>query len=136
MQNVNQLFICLPHYKEELGKELYNSKIERLAQSLLPFYTEVSEMEFVSVGMGEYSMGGRMLSATGNDRNKRSVILTDDAGLALFCAERELPYCILLDEGSRKVNLPNGAFCIESIEDIEYEYLERILEPSLFLFVR
>ena len=44
MQNVNQLFICLPHYKEELGKELYNSKIERLEQRLLTFHTTVSEM--------------------------------------------------------------------------------------------
>lgn len=59
-----------------------------------------------------------------------AVVLTDSAELAFLCFGREIPCCVLLDEAARNESLPNGAFCMEQIEDIDWEYLDRIERRS------
>lgn len=56
------------------------------------------------------------------------LVLTDDCQTALYCAERSIPYLVVLHEKNAFDSFPSGAFCIEKIEDISMSYLEKIVQ--------
>lgn len=127
-REMNQLFLCLPHLQRELGEEAYRRCIKELLQEMSRGHIAVSQMELICCAGGEYSMQEQVLfsAASPEGAARSAVILTDDAGLASFCMAGGMPCCILLDAGSRSAALPNGAYCIEALPDIDAEYLERI----------
>lgn len=130
---MNQLLLYLPNLKRELGEETYRTQIGILTERLAGEDTAVSEIELVQSGQDGYNMEESILSIGRHDRERHAVLLTDDGGLAAFCSAGRIPYCILLDEGGRKAELPDGAFCIETLEDVEYTYFERIYRRAMGL---
>ena len=105
---LNRLFIYLPYLQQELGQDDYQGKLDYLQHTMAQFHILVSQMLSIS------EIGGA------------PVVLTDDPQLAFYCVSQQIPCCIVLDSGSRDASLPSGVYCVESLEDIDGEYLERI----------
>lgn len=57
---------------------------------------------------------------------KEEVMIIDDAALAWEYEEKKLPYVFLLTKENRQEPLPTGCYCIESREEIDEEYLDRV----------
>lgn len=58
--------------------------------------------------------------------NEEYVILTDEAAIARECSEKGQPYLFLLTEENKHESLPMGAYCIENIEDVNDDYLDKV----------
>lgn len=113
---MERLLLILPYLSEEIGLVQYRKQVQELTEKL--------SKHKISVDMQDAEYDARGTRITAGD--SQLVVLTDDAGFAFFCMGSEIPYCILLDEASRNASLPNGAFCIERLEDVEPDYLEKI----------
>lgn len=125
---INQLQIYLPHLQQELATEDFNAQLHCLTTALSQSCVSVAcihTMPGKGSGSDEWERT-ITLDAVKSQHDDHTVILTDDAGLAEFCAERQLPCCIVLDSGSRAAALPDGAYCIESLSDIDAQYLDRV----------
>ena len=58
------------------------------------------------------------------------VKITDKPSEAEYYAANHIPYIVHLHEGNREERFPNGAFCVENIEDITDEYRDRVWRRS------
>ena len=113
---LNRLFIYLPYLQQELGQDDYQGKLDYLQHTMAQFHILVSQMLSIS------EIGGA------------SVVLTDDPQLAFYCVSQQIPCCIVLDSGSRDASLPSGVYCVESLEDIDGEYLTNRAKARLASF--
>lgn len=59
-------------------------------------------------------------------KEEEGIILTDDAFLARECNSRGFPYLFLLHEQNKQESLPSGMYCVESLADVSYEYLDKV----------
>lgn len=59
-------------------------------------------------------------------KEEEGIILTDDAFLARECSSRGFPYLFLLHEQNKQESLPSGTYCVESLADVSYEYLDKV----------
>lgn len=57
---------------------------------------------------------------------EEGMILTDDVSLARECSSRGFPYLFLLHEQNRQESLPSGAYCVENLADVSYDYLVKV----------
>lgn len=55
-----------------------------------------------------------------------SVILTDEASIAAECSKKQIPYLFWLHEQNKHESLPSGAYCVESLSDVSYDYLDKV----------
>lgn len=60
------------------------------------------------------------------DFNVHNVRITQSASEAAFFDARRIPYIVLLGEENRGMGFPCGAYCVESMDDIDERYLERV----------
>ncbi len=56
------------------------------------------------------------------------LLLTDSPIIAQYCADWQIPYGVVLCKGNLGDFFPQGAYCMESLLDVDYEYLERIYQ--------
>lgn len=129
---MNQLMVCLPHLQKELGNEAYQKSMLRLTDKMLQHHTAVSEISIVGSENGaiEYNVEENMMSTRGHARDKRALLLTDDEGLADFCCKNHIPYGVLLCSGNRNASFPSGSYCMEAIDDVAYDYLDKIYKRA------
>lgn len=60
------------------------------------------------------------------EQEQDGVILTDDASLASECTQRQIPYLFLLNDFNNHESLPSGTYCVESVSDVSYDYLDKV----------
>ena len=60
------------------------------------------------------------------EQEQNGVVLTDDASLAAQCSNSQIPYLFLLHDQNKHESLPSGAYCVESLLDISYDYLNKV----------
>ncbi len=77
-------------------------------------YSEESALEIVNQEVRVYE--------------RHLLVLTDSPGMAQHCADWQIPYGVVLCNGNQGDSFPQGAYCMESLMDVEYEYLERIYQ--------
>lgn len=54
------------------------------------------------------------------------VEVAKNAAEAAFFAQKGIPYIVYLNESNRDESFPNGAYCVENLEQMEDDYLERV----------
>lgn len=55
-----------------------------------------------------------------------NVKITDKPSEAEYFAANHIPYIVYLHDNNRDESFPSGAFCVESLSDIDAEYLDRV----------
>lgn len=58
--------------------------------------------------------------------DENTIIFTDDAVLAAECVQKHIPYLFFLHAGNAGETLPSGAYCVESLLDVSYDYLDKV----------
>jgi RimJ/RimL family protein N-acetyltransferase len=58
--------------------------------------------------------------------NYHNVKITGNPTKAQYYAVNNIPYIVCLNDENKLMSFPNGAYCVESLDDIDDEYLERI----------
>lgn len=117
--------ICtyFPKLEWELGDINYAMVLEQLqnkaADHVVDFceviaYSEESALEIIDQEAGVYE--------------RQLLVLTDSPRMAQHCADWQIPYGVVLCKGNQEDSFPQGAYCMESLLDIDYEYLERIYQ--------
>lgn len=60
------------------------------------------------------------------DMETTDVKITDSPKLAADYAKKNIPYIVVLNEKNKAETFPDGAYCVERIEDIDDAYKERV----------
>jgi RimJ/RimL family protein N-acetyltransferase len=58
--------------------------------------------------------------------SKNRVKITQNPDEAIYYAINNIPYIVHLNEENRNLSFPNGSYCVESLEDIDDDFIERI----------
>jgi RimJ/RimL family protein N-acetyltransferase len=58
--------------------------------------------------------------------NYHKVKITDNPKEAQYYAVNNIPYIVHLNNENRAMEFPNGAYCVENMDDIDDDYLEKI----------
>jgi RimJ/RimL family protein N-acetyltransferase len=58
--------------------------------------------------------------------NIHNVKITENSEEAIHYALNNIPYIVHLNDENRNSTFPNGSYCVESLEDIDDDFLERI----------
>lgn len=117
--------ICtyFPRLEYELGDSNYamvmNQIQSKVAEKGINFceiiaYSEESAIEIIDAEAQNYE--------------RRLLILTDSPIMAQHCAEWQIPYGVVLCKGNQGDSFPQGAYCMESLLDVDCEYMERIYQ--------
>lgn len=104
---MKQLLINLPHWKNMVQGNQQHKELESLQQ----------QMQFHAVITSEYSVA---------QIDDATILLTDDVSLARECSRNQIPYLFLMHERNKHENLPCGAYCVENLSDVSYEYLDKV----------
>ena len=62
----------------------------------------------------------------GGKMDRFDVKITDNADFAREYAINEIPYIVVLNEKNKNESFPNGAYCVENIDDIDDNYKEMV----------
>lgn len=107
----------------ELGDANYAKAMEQLQNKMAEnetnlceviAYSEESALEIIDKEAGAYE--------------RQLLVLTDSPSMAQHCADWKIPYGVVLCKGNQEASFPQGAYCMESLMDVEHEYLERIYQ--------
>lgn len=60
------------------------------------------------------------------EKEEESIVVTDDSLLGFACSEKQIPYLFLLHEHNKHESLPSGAYCVENISDVSFDYLDKV----------
>jgi RimJ/RimL family protein N-acetyltransferase len=58
--------------------------------------------------------------------NYHNIKITGNPDEARYYAVNGIPYIVHLNNDNKSMSFPNGAYCVESLEDIDDEYLEKV----------
>lgn len=120
---MNSVYIYLPRLHWQLGDENYAVVIEQLIEKLAKKNTGFCE---VLAYPEEQAL--EIIDESANEWNREILVITDSAMVAEHCSEWMIPYGVVLCRGNQGDSFPQGAYCMESLLDVEYDYLERIFQ--------
>jgi RimJ/RimL family protein N-acetyltransferase len=58
--------------------------------------------------------------------NNHKIKITQNSEEAFYFDACNIPYVVYLNEKNKEESFPNGAYCVESLDDIDDKYMERI----------
>jgi len=112
-----------PRLEWELGDVNYAMVMEQLQNKIAERETDFCEVIAYSEESALEIIDREVMS---NER--QLLILTDSSRMAQHCADWQIPYGVVLCKGNQQDSFPQGAYCMESLLDVDYEYLERIYQ--------
>lgn len=104
---MKQLLTYLPQWKKLVQGNQQYKELESLQQ----------QMQSHAVITSEYSAA---------QIDDAAILLTDDVSLARECSQKQIPYLFLLHDQNKHESLPCGAYCVENLSDVSYEYLDKV----------
>ncbi len=120
-RRMNWVYVYLPRLYRELGDADYAIVIEQVKEKLARENTGFCEVLAYPEECALESVGEAV-----NEWNRELLVITDAKLLADYCEEHKIPYGVVLCKANQSDSFPQGAYCMESLADIDYDYLERI----------
>lgn len=117
--------ICtyFPRLEWELGDVNYAMVMEQLQKKMAKRETDFCEV----IAYSEES-ALEIIDREVREQERQLLILTDSPIMAQHCVEWEIPYGVVLCKANQQDSFPQGAYCMESLLDVEYDYLECIYQ--------
>lgn len=94
----------------------------------LKYSYSTAQLETFSFKMKKHGLQVKKLEKKQGFCNQEDeeMILTDDPSLAVECTQKQIPYLFLLHDLNKHESLPSGAYCVESLLDVSYDYLDKV----------
>lgn len=117
--------ICCGEKEKEIN-EMQNFII------FLTYYYDTTALRFLMAEMTRQGLKVRLAEKQQDVCSEAdgAFVLTDDASCAMQCNERRIPYLFLLNENNKQESLPSGAYCIESLMDISFDYVKKVYQRA------